>query len=298
MKPLVIGASGFIGQALLQHLDNPVVAGRNLNKLKSLFPSLEARQWDTFSAPNPEFFKDIDVVFHLAGESVAGKRWNSEIKKRIYESRVVSTRSLVKAIAALKEKPSTLVCASAVGYYGDRGREELKESSPAGSGFLADVCLDWEAAAQEAEKHGVRVVCVRIPVVLGNGGGALEQMVPLFKMGLGGRLSSGRQFMPWIHLDDLAKTFLFAAEQPDISGPLNAVAPQIIDNNEFTKALASSLKRWAIFPAPGFMLKLILGEFASVLLASQRVIPRVLQRAGFEYGYPNLEEALSDLLAK
>ena len=297
MKPLVIGASGFLGHALLKHLENPVVAGRDLKKLIDQFPRLETRQWDTTSVPTPCFLEDIDVIFHLSGESVAGRRWNSDVKNRIFESRVDSTRLLVEAIKRAENKPSVLVCASAVGYYGNRGSEELPESASPGKGFLADVCVHWEKASREAEKYGVRVVCIRIPVVLGQGGGALEQMLPIFRLGLGGRLASGRQFMPWIHLEDLARILAYAADNSNLTGAVNAVAPQIVNNREFTQSLAKAVKRWAIFPAPAFMLKLILGEFASVLLASQRVIPKALQDHGFKYHFPQLDSALENLLA-
>lgn len=297
MKSLITGGTGFIGRKLAAILDDPIIVGRSVEKIRSLFPHLAAKEWDVHTKPDNDFFEDVDVIYHLAGESVAGKRWNSARKEGIYNSRVESTRLLVEAIARAERKPSTLVCASAVGFFGDRGDEELTENSPAGEGFLAEVCIDWEKAALEAQKLGVRVVCIRIPMVLGPDGGALAQMVPLFKLGVGGRLGNGKQYMPWVHVDDLVNILKFAAENSEISGALNAVAPEFINNKLFTKALAKSLHRRAIFPAPAFALKLILGEFASVLLASQKVAPVRLLQTDFEFKYPGLEAALDNLFS-
>jgi len=251
--------------------------------------------WDPARAePAADNLKDADAVIHLAGEPVA-QRWTEESKQRIRESRVAGTRNLVAAIAKLDRRPAVLVCASAVGYYGSRGDEELTESSAPGSGFLADVCRDWEKEAAEAEPLGVRVAAIRTGIVLDPRGGALARILPPFRFGAGGRLGSGRQWMPWIHIDDLVDLFRFAAEKP-VHGPLNGAAPNPVVNADFTRALAQALRRPAIFPVPEFVLHAIYGEMADVLFASQRVVPREAEAAGFRFRFPELGAALKDLL--
>lgn len=296
MRSLIIGATGFIGKALVKNLENPVVSGRNKEKLIKLFPRHEAREWLTEGAPPTGFLDDIDTIYHLAGESVYHGRWNKSKKKRIRNSRVISTRNLVQAVANLKRKPATLVSGSAVGYYANRGDEILTEESAPGVDFLARVCQEWELEALKAKEHGVRVVLIRTGVVLGKNGGALSQMLPIFKAGLGGRLGNGRQFMPWIHINDMVKTLLFAKENDELSGPVNAVAPTSLTNSQFTKALSLSLNRPATLPAPAFALKLFLGEFANSLLASRNIKPEVLEKAGFSFDFPSINKALADLL--
>jgi uncharacterized protein (TIGR01777 family) len=224
-----------------------------------------------------------------------GQRWTVEAKQRIRESRVVGTRKLVEALATLPRRPEALICASAIGYYGSRGDEILTESSAPGSGFLPEVCVAWEREAQAAEALGIRVVRVRTGVVLAAGGGALARMLPPFRMGVGGRLGSGRQWMSWIHLEDMAALFRFAVES-QVRGALNGVAPHAVTNSEFTRELAHALGRPAVFPVPEFALRLLFGEMAEVLLASQRVAPGAAQAAGFRFRFPQLAPALAGLL--
>ena len=276
----ISGASGFIGRHLLKSLAK---AGHSLDALSR-------------HAPAAESLREADVLIHLAGEPVA-QRWTAEAKQRIRESRVTGTRNLVEALAKLPRRPESLICASAIGYYGSRGDEVLTESSAPGSGFLPEVCVAWEREAQAAEAFGVRVVRVRIGVVLDAGGGALSRMLTPFRMGVGGRLGSGQQWMSWIHLEDLAALFQFAVES-QIRGPLNAVAPHAVTNSDFTRELAGALRRPAVFPVPEFALRLLFGEMADVLLASQRVVPGAAEAAGFRFRFPQLAPALAGLLRR
>ncbi|AGF77501.1 TIGR01777 family protein [Desulfocapsa sulfexigens DSM 10523] len=297
MKTLITGATGFVGHHLAQKIPEAVVAGRSVEKLNKRFgKKREARQWDGSAMPDATLLEGIDTVYHLAGESIFHGRWNKAKKERIRASRVDNTRNLVEMISKAADRPKTLICSSAVGYYGSRGDEKLTEQATPGSDFLARVCMDWEKEALKAEEYGVRVVLIRTGVVLGADGGALAQMLQPFKMGVGGRLGSGRQFMSWIHIDDLIAIMLYAKENTSLHGAINAVAPNPLSNSDFTRALASVLHRPAILPAPGFALKLLLGEFANVLLGSQRALPEVLQRAGYTYNYPEIKTALKNLL--
>jgi uncharacterized protein (TIGR01777 family) len=299
MKVLVTGATGFVGPRLLRLLDRPVVLSRHPERAQTSIGTLAGRivRWDPMQGPPPpDAFEGIDAVFHLAGESVAEGRWTAAQKARIRDSRVVGTRHLVQGIAQAAVKPQTLVSASAVGYYGDRGDEELIETAPPAHDFLADVCVEWEREALAAEQHGVRVVTARTGIVLGAGGGALAKMLTPFKLGGGGPLGNGRQWMPWIHVADLARLYLHAAENGSIRGAMNSVAPHPVRNSEFTKALARQLHRPAFMPAPYFGLRLLFGEFAKVLFASQRVIPRVAVDTGFVFQYPDIVAALREIL--
>ena len=280
MNISISGASGFIGRHLMKSLAQ---AGHSLRALSR-------------HAPPAESLREADAVIHLAGEPLA-QRWTAEAKRRIRESRVAGTRNLVAALAALPRRPEALICASAIGYYGSRGDEVLTESSAPGSGFLPEVCVAWEREAQAAEAFGMRVVRVRTGLVLDAGGGALVRMLPPFRMGLGGRLGSGRQWMSWIHLEDLAALFQFAVES-QVRGPLNAVAPNPVTNSDFTRELAHALRRPAVFPVPEFALKMLFGEMADVLLASQRVAPAAAEAAGFRFRFPQLAPALESLLRR
>ena len=296
MKALITGSTGFVGQHLAKKIPEAVVTGRSIEKLKKVFGEREARKWDGSGNAEPSFLDGVDTVYNLAGESIFNGRWNAVKKERIRASRIEGTRHLVDIISQTENRPATLICSSAVGYYGSRGDEVLTEHSAAGDDFLANVCRDWEKEALRAEEYGVRVVLIRTGVVLGADGGALAQMLLPFKVGVGGRLGSGRQYMSWIHIDDLIGIMLFARENTKLRGPVNAVAPNPLTNSEFTSTLAASLHRPAILPAPGFALKIALGEFANVLLGSQRVAPEALQEAGYTYAFPELKAALKDLL--
>jgi len=299
MRALVTGATGFVGSRLLRLLDDPVVLTRNPDRARDAIGTLAGRihAWDPMQGPPPaEAYEGVDTVFHLAGESVAEGRWTAAQKARIRDSRVVGTRHLVQGMATLDTRPATLVSSSAVGYYGDRGEAELTEAAPPAKDFLAGVCVDWEAEAMAAEANGVRVVTARTGIVLGAGGGALARILPPFRMGAGGPLGNGKQWMPWIHVADLASLYVHAAATASLRGPMNAVAPNPVRNSEFTKALASALGRPAVVPVPYFGLRLAFGEFAQVLFHSQRVLPTVAMESGFSFRYPTIVEALAEIM--
>ena len=296
MRALVTGATGFIGRRLVATLKRPVVLSRRPEAAKRILGDVEAHAWEPEAGPPPaEALDGVDVVFNLAGESVAGGRWTAGRKARILASRVIGTRNLVMGLEAHKERPRVLVSASAVGYYGSCGGEVLEEGAQPGNDFLAKVCKAWESEAHRASALGVRVVTPRIGLVLGKNGGALARMLMPFKLGLGGRLGNGNHWVPWIHLDDLIGILLHAANN-EISGAVNAVGPKPVTNRDFTRALASALHRPAIFPVPEFGLRLIFGELASVLLASQRVVPAVAEKSNYRYRYASLEEALREIV--
>jgi uncharacterized protein (TIGR01777 family) len=298
MRALVTGATGFIGRRLVQLLEQPVVLTRDPQRAQqTLGAAVRAYAWNPESGPPPaEAFRGVETLFHLAGDPVAEGRWTAEKKRRIRESRLRGTRNLVTALGTLNERPAVLVCASAVGYYGDRGEQVLEEASGPGGDFLAEVCRAWETEAGRARALGLRVATPRTGIVLGRGGGALARMLPPFRLGLGGPLGSGRHWMPWIHVDDVAGLYLHAAATPAVTGAINAVAPAPVTNREFTRILAGVLRRPAIFPVPAFALKLAFGEMAGILLASQRVVPRVAEQTGYTFRYPTLETALRAIL--
>ncbi|MFM7033982.1 MAG: TIGR01777 family oxidoreductase [Planctomycetia bacterium] len=300
MKALVTGATGFVGPRLLRLLDAPVVVSRQPERARQSVGHLAGRivRWDPMREPLPaEALEGVDVVYHLAGESVAEGRWTAAQKARIRDSRVIGTRNLVQGIAQAARTPSVLVSASAVGLYGDRGDEELTEAASPASDFLAEVCIAWEREAMAAEQHGVRTVTARTGIVLGAGGGALAKMLTPFRLGAGGPLGNGRQWMPWVHVSDLARLYVHASDTLSIRGAMNAVAPNPVRNSEFTKALGRQLHRPAFMPAPYLGLRLLFGEFAKVLFASQRVLPKVALDTGFVFQYPDIATALRDILA-
>lgn len=296
MNVTITGASGFIGRRLLKVLAG---AGHSLHVLSrhagtNLPNGVRLSVWDPAQIPPRESLEAADAVIHLAGEPVA-QRWTADSRRRIRESRVSGTERLVQALSGLPRRPSVLVSASAIGYYGSRGDDLLEESAAPGNGFLPDVCVAWEREAQAAETLGMRVAWIRIGMVLDPRGGALKRMLPPFRLGAGGRLGSGRQWMSWIHLADLAELFRFALEQP-VRGALNGVAPEPVRNSEFTRALARAVHRPALFPVPELALHLLFGEMAGVLLESQRVVPRAARAAGFDFRFPQLGPALANLL--
>ena len=297
MKALVTGATGLIGRQLLRSIENPVVLSRRPSEARRLLGSVEAQLWEPESEPAPsDALRGTEVVFNFAGEPVSEGRWTDEKKRRIRDSRVVGTRNLVAGLALLKSRPRVLVSASAVGYYGDRSDEALDERSAAGHGFLAEVCADWEREAMAASQLGIRVVCVRIGIVLAPGGGALARMLTPFRMGVGGRLGSGRQWMPWIHIKDVAGIMLHASRNNEINDPINAVAPSPVTNADFTRALAHAVHRPALLPVPRAALRLAFGELSDILIASQRVFPRVAEHTGYAFAYTDLDRALDDVM--
>ena len=299
MHAVVTGATGLIGRALIRSLGSGVaVLSRDDGRAQRLLGGVRVHRWAPEAGPAPAVaLRGAGVVFNLAGEPAAEGRWTAEKKCRIRDSRVVGTRHLVEGLAALDERPRVLVSASAVGYYGDRGDESLDERSSPGQGFLADVCIDWEREAMAAERLGIRVVCVRIGLVMSTAGGALAKMLLPFRLGAGGRLGSGRQWMPWIHIDDLVGILLHAAQRDAIRGAINGVAPAPVTNADFTMALARAVRRPAVMPMPAFALNVAFGEMSGMLMASQRVMPTLALRTGYEFVHPDLDGALASLLA-
>lgn len=297
-KILVTGATGTLGRRLVAQLgeENVTIVGRDRARATQAFPRARFVPWDGRSTVDADAMRNVDVIVHLAGEPVAEGRWTEAKKKRIRDSRVEGTRAVVTAIERAAPRPRVLVCASAVGFYGSRGDETLTEASPAGEGFLADVCKAWEAEAERAEALGVRVVTVRTGIVLAKEGGALAKMLPLFRMGVAGSLGDGRQWMPWIHVDDEVALLLHAMRDEAVRGALDATSPNPVRNAEFSRALARAVHRWTFLPAPRFALRAVLGETADVVLASQRVLPKKALESGFEFRHPDLAEALGDLL--
>jgi uncharacterized protein (TIGR01777 family) len=294
LKVLVTGATGLVGRELCAQLTGPVVLSRDAARAeRELGGGVRAFAWQPETGPAPAAaFEGVDTVFHLAGEPVAAGRWTAEKKRRIRDSRVLGTRQLVAALEGLPALPRVLVCASAVGYYGNRGDEELPEAAGKGTGFLADVCEAWEAEARAAERYGVRVVLARLGLVLAPGGGALARMLPPFKLGLGGKLGDGRQWMPWVHVADVVGLLLHAARDERSRGPMNVVGPEPVTNAELTRELGRVLGRPAVFPVPRLALRAVFGELSEVLLESQRVIAGVASETHYTFRYPRLGPAL------
>jgi uncharacterized protein (TIGR01777 family) len=299
---LISGASGLIGGALIPALEN---RGDQVYRLVRREPCSEREvRWNPTEPVPPALLAGCDAVVHLSGESVAG-RWSEDKKKSIRDSRVITTRNLATALAHTRNPPQAFLCASAIGYYGNRGDEVLTERSPAGHGFLAEVSSEWEQATQPAVEAGIRVVNLRIGIVLSMAGGAFKQMLRPFRFGLGGKIGDGQQWFCWIHVDDLVGAALEIldpasrrAEGP-IRGPVNMVSPNPVKNAEFTNTLGRVLGRPAVFSVPAFMLRLAWGEFADEgPLSSARVVPGTLASAGFEFKYPRLEPALIELLGR
>lgn len=303
MKILISGSSGLVGSAVADNLNHQ---GHDLIRL--VRPGSAARQSATVSellqiAWNPQSglldsrAEGADAVIHLAGASIAGRRWTEAWKRELRDSRVTATNRLVASLQRLHRPPQIFVAASAIGFYGSRGDEELTESSPAGTGFLAQLTVDWETESARAAEWGTRIVILRFGVILAKQGGALPQMALPFRFGVGGRIGSGRQWISWITLDDVVGIIRFALETNLLSGPANAVSPNPAQNAAFSSTLARVLHRPAIFPVPSFALRLALGEMAdSLLLASQRVYPSKLEQLGYRFHYPELQPALTAVL--
>ena len=301
-RVLVTGATGLIGRRVVASLVREGAAVhalvRDPARAGVLLPGATLFPWDaTAGEPPAAAFAGVDAVVNLAGESIA-RRWSASRKRALRASRIDGTRALVVALHAMPRPPTVLVQASAVGIYGDRGDEELGEDAAPGSGFLAELCRDWEAEAAAAAGFDVRVVLVRTGLVLAPEGGPLGKLVTPFRLGVGGRLGSGRQFMPWIHIVDQVGLVRLALGNGTVRGPLNAAAPGIVRNSDFTRALASALHRPALLPAPAAALRLVLGEMAGeLLLSGQRVLPTRALAAGYQFRFPELRPALEDLLA-
>jgi uncharacterized protein (TIGR01777 family) len=295
----ITGSSGLVGKALADALE---ADGHSVRRLVRRATRDEEREigWDPVAGTiESAKLSGIDGIVHLAGENLAAHRWNEATKARIRDSRIQSTSLLCRTLAGLASKPSVLVSASAVGYYGDRGDEPVDEASPPGCGFLAELCEQWEAETHPARDADIRVVNLRLGVVLTPEGGALAKMLTPFKLGLGGIIGSGRQYVSWISLDDAVRVIQFALAAAALCGPVNAVAPQPVTNREFTKALGRVLGRPTIFPMPALAARSIFGEMADeTLLASARVEPRVLAASEFDFKHPQLEPALRQLLGR
>jgi uncharacterized protein len=301
VKVLVTGASGFIGRALCGALltrgDEVVGLTRDVQRARDSDPRVVWHAWEpTLERPPAEAFEGVDGVVNLLGEPI-DQRWTDEAKRQIMESRRTGTHNLVGTIAGLERRPTVLISQSAIGRYGDRGATIVDESAEPGSGFDAEVAQEWERAAREAEPAGLRLVIVRTGHVLGPGGGLLGRLLPPFRLGLGGPMASGDQYMSWIHIGDEIGILLWALDGPSVSGVVNATAPHPVTNRELSKALGRALRRPAVLPLPGPALDLLFGaEFAAVLKGGQRVFPRRTQELGYAFRHPELDEALEDLL--
>jgi len=301
MKIFLTGGTGFVGSFLSREL---ALKGHDITILtrkerhptpahsRIRFVTGDPKQQGLWMAEVPQH----DWVINLAGASISAE-WTDEAKKTMYDSRVLTTKNLVAALAA-GDRRQLFCSTSAPGYYGARGDEELTEASPPGHDFLAGLAQDWEAEALKAQDLGIRTVVTRFGIVLGLGGGMLDQLVPLSKRYLGGPVGSGAQWLSWIHQLDLARAFLFLPERPDLAGPVNFSSPQPVRNRDFARALGRALNRPAFLPAPAFALRLVLGEFAEVVLTGQKVLPQKLLAAGFQFDFPTIEAALQDLLGQ
>jgi uncharacterized protein (TIGR01777 family) len=299
MKVTVTGATGRIGAGIVAALkargDDVTVLSRDPDRATQRL-GVHALAWDAGSQPAPTAaLAGRDAVVHLAGEDV-GQRWSKDVKQRILDSRETGTRNLVRALLDADPRPGVLVCASASGFYGARGDERVDETSPPGRDWLADVVVRWEAQADVAAKAGVRVVKVRTGIVLDAEGGALAKMLPPFKAGIGGPIGGGRQYMPWIHRDDLAGIYLAALDSADFSGAQNASAPEPATNRDFSRALGRALHRPAVAPVPGVAIKAMYGEMSQIVLKGVRMVPGRVPELGYEFAHPDLDEALRSTL--
>jgi len=302
MKILITGGTGFVGNQLTSRLiqdgHEVTILSRSAKRSGEPPRGISYLQGDpTQKGPWQGAIKNHDAVINLAGASIFAK-WTAEHKKAIRESRVNTTQNIVEGIPSHPQKQFTLFSTSAVGYYGFCGDEELTEVSPNGDDFLARIASEWEGEALKAKEKGARVVITRFGIVMGEKGGALSQMIPLFKKYIGGPIGSGKQWFSWVHIKDLAEAFAFLMKHPEISGPVNICAPNPVRNKELAKALGKVLHRPSSVPAPGFMVKLVLGEFGSVILEGQKVLPKRLLDSGFTFQYPDIEKALQGIVGQ
>jgi uncharacterized protein (TIGR01777 family) len=305
MRVFVTGGTGLVGRRLVKRLtergDQPVILSRRYAQARDLFPGCTVVEGDpTQGGDWMDAVIDCDAVIHLAGENVFARRWNEDFKRRLFDSRVRSSGQVVEALRRRPQRgdgrPKVLVNASAIGYYGPHGDEELTEDGPPGSDFLAGLCVEWEKAARRAEEAGVRVAMVRVGVVLDKEGGALAKLLTPFKLFAGGPVGSGRQWMSWIHHADLVGLFLLALDRDEARGPLNGTAPNPVTNRDFSKALGRALHRPSFMWTPGAVLRLGLGEVADVVVTGQRVLPKRALGLGYSFQYPTLKPALAQIL--
>lgn len=295
MTITLTGASGFIGPHLIGRLQSEGHTVRVLGRKPPSAQRVEFFEWDASRIPPPQALDGSQAVIHLAGEPVA-QRWTAEVQRRIRESRVIGTRNLVTAFSKVSRPPAVVVAASAIGYYGDRGDEILTEASGPGNDFLAGVCVEWERESVKAAQTGMRVVVLRTGIALGVEGGALKQMLGPFRAGVGGPAGSGKQWVSWIHVHDAVSLILFALNNDQVTGPLNATAPEPVRNEAFADALGQALGRPSAIHTPVFALKLMFGKMAEAVLASQRVLPDAATKAGFRHRFPELPQALAQLI--
>jgi len=301
MKVMITGATGFIGKELIKKLNEKgheiVVLTRNSEAAKFNIPvDCELITWNpAVKSLSPSALKGVEAVINLAGEGIADERWSSERKRDLIKSRILSTRRLVDAMTCMDNKPKVFLSASAIGFYGDRTDNILNEVESKGHGFLSDVCQIWEDEAFRANDLGIRTAVYRIGMVLGHDGGALNKILPPFKLGVGGNLGNGSQWMSWIHIKDLANMMIYAIENPNINGIYNAVSPNPVTNRDFTKILGKVLKRPTLLPVPKFILKIALGELSELLLGSQRVSAQKITDEGFRFDYAGLNSALQEV---
>jgi uncharacterized protein (TIGR01777 family) len=303
MKKIIItGATGSIGKKLVQELtargDEVIIFTRNPETAKKKI--VNANKYVKWDYHKPEEWKGhlngVESVVHLAGANLGDKRWNDEYKKVAYESRILSTRNLVEAIKSVEQKPKAFICSSAVGIYGNRYDEILDENSSLGDDFMAKICKDWEKEAEKVEQFGVRRVSIRTGLVMQKDEGVLEKMLLPFKLFIGGPLGSGRQWFPWIHIDDIVGIYMQAIDNEKVSGAINGASPGIVTMKEFSKTLGRMLKRPSFFPVPKFAMKVVAGEVANYAVMSQRTSVEKIINAGYKFKFENLEEALRDLL--
>jgi len=301
MKILVAGGTGFIGKKLVKKLYEKgheiKVLTRNQETARFHIPiHCEIHQWDPEKSPLPaNLLKDVDAVINLSGENIASSFWTDSQKRKLMDSRVMSVRRIVQAMGSMDAKPKVFISASAVGFYGNRRNEELKETSSAGEGFLSKICQSWENEITKSNDLGIRTTIFRLGMVLGHDGGALEKIIPAFKLGLGGKLGDGSQWMSWIHINDFVNMIVYSIENPSIKGIINAVSPNPVKNIEFTKTLGRVVKRPTILPVPGIALKVALRDLSDLLLNSQKVSAEKICKNGFKFTYPTLEEAFNEV---
>ena len=299
MKVLISGATGLIGSELAANLSRKGEEVGRLVRSKSSAPGPQGLWNPVARIIDSKGLEGFDAVVHLGGDPIAEGRWTPEKKARIRDSRVRGTRFLAESLARLSRPPKAFLCASAVGFYGDRGDETLTEESPAGKGFLPETGQEWEEACRPAAQAGMRVVNLRFGVVMSHKGGALQKMLPPFRFGFGGRLGSGKQWMSWISLPDVAGAITHALSNESLKGPVNIVSPNPVTNQEFTRALGAALRRPAVIPVPAFAVRLLFGEMAdAALLASTRVDPKKLKSTGYRFRHPDLEAALQSSLSR